>query len=203
MTRRFVTGLERFPRDQGIDLVSFSRGERKDDVTQKYLRGWSGGEGIGKAREKARVLRAQRRVDPVMGTASPELIPGTAMVNASCIYLVDDDFGPCLVKNVCDPNLARVRLHVPSNNTRCGFFNSPCAPRRPGPVGEFSGVCHRCRRSPLAATFHAGAAGPSRAVSIRAPRAAKSESAGRKRGGGQASGKVPPLSLIGTQEVKP
>ena len=101
MTRRFVTRLERFARDQGVDLVSFRRGERKDDVTQKYLRRWSDGEGvlyIGKAQEKARVLRTQKRVDPATGWASPELVPSTAMVNAFYIYLVDDDFGPCFIK---------------------------------------------------------------------------------------------------------
>ena len=101
MTRRFVTSLERFARDRGVDLVSFKRGERKDDVTQTYLRRWSGGEGvlyIGKAQERARVLRTQRRVDPATGKRSPELVPGTAMVNAYYIYLVDDDFGPCFIK---------------------------------------------------------------------------------------------------------
>ncbi len=101
MTRRFVTSLERFARDRGVDLVRFKRGERKDDVTSKYLRRWPGGEGvlyIGKAQEKARVLRTQRRVDPATGKASPELVASTAMVNAYYIYLVDDDFGPCFVK---------------------------------------------------------------------------------------------------------
>ena len=90
MTRRFVTSLEHFARDRGVDLVSFRRGERKDDVTQTYLRRWSGGEGvlyIGKAQERARVLRTQRRVDPATGKASPELVSSTAMVNASSISL--------------------------------------------------------------------------------------------------------------------
>ncbi len=46
ITRRFVMHLERFARDQGVDLVSFRKGERKDDVTQKYFCLWSGGEGF-------------------------------------------------------------------------------------------------------------------------------------------------------------
>ena len=33
------------PKRNGIDVVSFRRGERKDDRTQEYLRNWSGGEG--------------------------------------------------------------------------------------------------------------------------------------------------------------
>ena len=96
MTRRFVTSLERFARDQGVDVITFRKGERKDDVTQRYLRDWSGGEGvlsIGKAQEKARVLRTEKRRDPVTGRASPELVSSTAMVNAWSISLVDDDFG--------------------------------------------------------------------------------------------------------------
>ena len=44
------------------------------------------------------MLRTQRRVDPATGKRSPELVPGTAMVNAYYIYLVDEDFGPCFVK---------------------------------------------------------------------------------------------------------
>lgn len=55
---------------RGVDLVGFRKGERKDDVTKKYLRRWSGGEGvlyIGKTQEKTRVLRTIRRVDPAIG----------------------------------------------------------------------------------------------------------------------------------------
>ena len=63
MTRSFVAAIERFAKTEGLDLIAFERGERKDDRTQKYLRGWHGGEGvlyIGKAQERARVLRTRR-----------------------------------------------------------------------------------------------------------------------------------------------
>ena len=102
MTRRFTDSLERFARDQGVDVVSFRKGERKDDVTQGYLRSRpDDGEGVlyvGKAQEKARVLRTRKRIDPATGRASPELVDSTAMVNAWYVYLVDDDFGPCFIK---------------------------------------------------------------------------------------------------------
>ena len=56
MTRAFVKSIERFACDEGIDLVRFRKGERKDDGTQQYLRQWHGGEGvlyIGKSQEKS------------------------------------------------------------------------------------------------------------------------------------------------------
>ena len=100
MTRRFVAAMERFARDEGVDLVRFERHERKDERTQAYLRDFTATEGvlyIGKAQEKARVVRTERRVDP-LGGAYPWLVPSTAMVNHYYVYLVDDDFGPLFVK---------------------------------------------------------------------------------------------------------
>ena len=101
MTRRFTESLERFARDRGVDVVTFGKGERKDDVTQGHLRNRPDGEGvlyIGKAQEKARVLRTRKRIDPATGRASPELVDSTAIVYAFHVYLVDDDFGPCFIK---------------------------------------------------------------------------------------------------------
>ena len=46
MTRAFVMAVERFARDEGVDLVTFRKGERKDDRTQQDLRRWHGGEGL-------------------------------------------------------------------------------------------------------------------------------------------------------------
>ena len=57
MTRRFVNEWERYAQREGVDLIRFERGERKDERTQTYLRHWHGGEGvlyIGKAQERAR-----------------------------------------------------------------------------------------------------------------------------------------------------
>ena len=77
------------------------RGERKDDRTRQYLRRWSGGEGvlyIGKAQEKAKVVRTERRHDPATGDTYPWLAASTAMVNQFYFYAVDDDFGPFFLK---------------------------------------------------------------------------------------------------------
>ncbi len=67
MTRAFMANIERYGRDHGIDLIRFEKGKRKDDMTQDYLRKWRGGEGvpyIGKAQERARVVRTEKRRDP-------------------------------------------------------------------------------------------------------------------------------------------
>ena len=101
MTRRFVNELERYAEREGVDLIRFERGERKDERTQRYLRDWHGGEGvlyIAKAQERARVVRTERRHDPLTGAPYPWLVPSTAMVNHYYVYLVDDDFGPLFVK---------------------------------------------------------------------------------------------------------
>ena len=93
MTRAFVAKIERFARAEGVDLVTFKRGER----TQAYLRNWRGEEGvlyIGKAQERARVLRTVRNPE----TGQPLLGPGTAMVNHYYICAVDDEFGPFFIK---------------------------------------------------------------------------------------------------------
>ena len=101
MTRRFVADLEGFAKREGVDLIRFERGERKDERTKEYVRRWPGGEGvlyIGKAQERARVLRTERRHDPVTGAPYPWLADSTAMVNHYYVYLVDEDFGPLFVK---------------------------------------------------------------------------------------------------------
>ena len=53
---------------------------------------------IGKAQEKARVLRTEQRHDPATGASYPWLYSTTAMVNHFYFYAVDDDFGPFFLK---------------------------------------------------------------------------------------------------------
>jgi hypothetical protein len=38
MTERFLDAIKTFIRDQGLELVPFKKGQRKDDVLQKKLR---------------------------------------------------------------------------------------------------------------------------------------------------------------------
>src|ERR1700720_958561 len=38
MTEAFVRNIDQFINHESVDLVAFQKGQRKDDVTQKYLR---------------------------------------------------------------------------------------------------------------------------------------------------------------------
>jgi len=100
MSQHFVEAIERFVVTQGIDLVTFEKGQRKDDVAQQYLATFDGDEGvlfIGKAQEKASVFRTEKRRDAA-GKTYPWIIRSTAMVNHYYVYILDRDFGPLFVK---------------------------------------------------------------------------------------------------------
>src|ERR1700680_2321224 len=101
MTEAFVRNIEEFVDRQGIDLVSFEKGQRKDDGPQQYWQRFKGTEGVlyvGKAQEKARVTRTQRRRSAQTGQTYPWIVDGTAMVNHYYFYCVDEDFGPFFLK---------------------------------------------------------------------------------------------------------
>src|ERR1700682_3205720 len=100
MTERFVTAIDRFVETEHIDLVTFEKGQRKDDVAQQYLAAFTGEEGvlfIGKAQEKASVFRTDKR-RAHHGKTSPWIIRSTAMPTQYYIYVLDRDFGPLFIK---------------------------------------------------------------------------------------------------------
>ena len=100
MSERFVAALERFAETEGVDLVTFKTGQRKDDVAHTYLAKFQGEEGVlfvGKAQEKARVFRTEKRRDAA-GKKYPWIIRSTAMPNHYYGYVVDRDFGPLFIK---------------------------------------------------------------------------------------------------------
>lgn len=99
MSQQFIAAIERFVTTEGIDLVTFEKGQRKDDVAQQYLATFEGEEGVlfvGKAQEKASVFRTEKRRDA--RGVYPWIIRSTAMVNHYYVYLVDKDFGPLFIK---------------------------------------------------------------------------------------------------------
>src|SRR5882762_6747800 len=101
MTEAFDRDIEQFVSDEGVDLVAFAKGQRKDDVTQKYLRRFRKSEGVlyvGKAQERARVMRTERRASRVTGATYPWIVESTAMVNHYYFYCVDEEFGPFFLK---------------------------------------------------------------------------------------------------------
>jgi hypothetical protein len=100
MSEQFVKAIERFAETEGVDLVTFEKGQRKDDVAQQYLAKFAGEEGvlfIGKAQEKASVFRTEKRRD-AQGKRYPWIIRSTAMPNHYYVYILDRDFGPLFIK---------------------------------------------------------------------------------------------------------
>ncbi len=115
MTRKFVANIERFVKDNDIPLISFQKGQRKDDVAQEHYAKFQGEEGVvfvGKAQEKATVHRTETRRHPDSGRTYPWLVRSTAMVNQYYFYCIDKDFGPFFLK-VCSyfPYTARLCIN--------------------------------------------------------------------------------------------
>src|SRR5499427_5411159 len=101
MTETFVRNIEQFVAREGVDLISFEKRQRKDDVTQAYLRKFKKNEGVlyvGKAQEKARIMRTERRRCKRTGATYPWIVESTGMVNHYYFYCVDEDFGPLFLK---------------------------------------------------------------------------------------------------------
>jgi hypothetical protein len=101
ISRAFVADLHRFARGQGVPLVDFAKGGRKDDVAHEFLARFDGDEGvlfIGRAQERTAVFRTEKRRNPVTGATYPWIVRSTAMVNQFYVYAVDEDFGPFFLK---------------------------------------------------------------------------------------------------------
>src|ERR1700757_155327 len=101
MSRSFVTALERYVARHQLPLVQFRSGERKDAVMAEHLGRFGKDEGvvfIGKAQEKTKVFRTEKRLSPTTGNPYPWIVRGTAMVNHYYVYAVDRDFGPFFLK---------------------------------------------------------------------------------------------------------
>ncbi len=101
MSEAFVKGLKRYGADHDVPLIDFAKGQRKDDVAHEHLARCDGSEQvlfIGRAQEKIRIFRTERRLNPTTGAAYPWIVPATAMVNCFYVYAIDDDFGPFFIK---------------------------------------------------------------------------------------------------------
>ncbi len=101
MTHAFVAAIDRFVATHHLPVITFEKGLRKDEIAARHLAQFSGREGllfVGKAQEKTRVFRTQRRHNPQTGTPYPWLYRSTAMVNQYYFYLVDEEFGPMFIK---------------------------------------------------------------------------------------------------------
>ncbi len=101
ISKAFVAEMGAFAEREGVPVVPFRKGERKDDVAAEHLKRFTKPEGvlfIGKAQEKTPVFRTERRRNPETGVSYPWLVRTTAMVNHFYVYCVDRDFGPFFLK---------------------------------------------------------------------------------------------------------
>jgi hypothetical protein len=102
----FVKKMESFTDAGQIPVLTFRKGERKDDRAKEALAAFrkaGGTEGVlfvGKAQEKTPVVRTEKRHNPKTGRPYPWMVRSTAMVNHWYWYILDRDFGPLFLK-VC------------------------------------------------------------------------------------------------------
>jgi hypothetical protein len=101
MTKAFIASVEHFTQHNHIPLISFAKGQRKEDVALEYRARFQDSEGIlfvGKAQEKTPVFRTEKRKNPNTGQTYPWIVRSTAMVNQFYFYGIDEDFGPFFLK---------------------------------------------------------------------------------------------------------
>jgi hypothetical protein len=101
MTKAFVADIHGFVAARGLELISFAKGQRKDDLAQEFLAKFTEPEGVlfvGRAQEKAGVWHTQRRYNRVTGGSYAWLVRSTAFINFFYFYCVDADFGPFFLK---------------------------------------------------------------------------------------------------------
>src|SRR6516164_9913996 len=97
----FLQAIADFTAAQAIPVLTFAKGQRKDDVAAEHLVRFAQPEGVlfvGKAQEKTPVFRTEKRKSPKTGQGYPGIVRSTAMVNHYYFYCVDEDFGPFFLK---------------------------------------------------------------------------------------------------------
>jgi hypothetical protein len=115
ISHAFVQAIDGFAQQEGVEIVTFAKGQRKDDVTRERLRDFGQPEGvlyIGKAQERFASFRMIKKRSVHTGQSYPWFTRGTVMCNPYYFYLVDEDFGPLFIK-FCSyfPYTARVCLN--------------------------------------------------------------------------------------------
>src|SRR5262245_27598193 len=101
ISKTFITAVERFVEREGIPLITFTKGQRKDDIAKEYHAQYQGTEGIvfvGKAQEKTPVFSTEKRRNPDTGKRYPWIVRRTSLVNHFYFYGLDEDFGPFFLK---------------------------------------------------------------------------------------------------------
>ena len=115
MSKDFVKQIHTFAKQNELEIVHFTKGQRKDEVTLARLKAFHETEGvlyIGIAQEKFAGFRVRKKVSERTGTTFPWLYRSTVMCNQYYFYLVDEDFGPLFIKfSSYFPYTARISLN--------------------------------------------------------------------------------------------
>jgi hypothetical protein len=101
ITRRFVESIERYTQDNDIPMITFERGQRKDDIANQRRAAFARDEGVvfvGKAQEKCTVYRTEKRRNPRSRRTYAWIVKSTALVNHYYFYCLDREFGPFFLK---------------------------------------------------------------------------------------------------------
>jgi len=101
ISKRFISAIEDLAAAEQIPLITFRKGERKDDIAAEMRKSFEGEEGvvfIGKAQEKSPVFRTEQRTNQSTGFKYPWIVRGSGMVNQYYFYIIDWDFGPLFIK---------------------------------------------------------------------------------------------------------
>jgi hypothetical protein len=100
ISERFIRDTEAYARKHAVEILSFEKGQRKEDLAAERLAQFAGQEGvlfIGKAQEKVRTFRTEGRRN-AQGQTYPWIVESTAMVNQYYFYAVDEEFGLFFLK---------------------------------------------------------------------------------------------------------
>ena len=101
ITRRFVEFIERFAQDNQVPMITFAKGQRKDDIANQRRAAFTKDEGvvfIGKAQEKCTVYRTEKRHNARTHKSYAWIVKSTALVNHYYFYCLDRNFGPFFLK---------------------------------------------------------------------------------------------------------
>ena len=100
MLDRFVRAIKTYASTHAVPLITFERGQRKDDIVADYRARRPMAEGvvvIGVAQEKMRAFKAQKRSGP-QGGVTFDFSRQSVAVNHYYFYLQDPDWGPAFLK---------------------------------------------------------------------------------------------------------
>ena len=133
ISKSFIAAVDCFVKQEQIPLITFTKGQRKDDVTQEYRSCFNGTEGIvvvGKRKKRHPSSAPRSARNPQTGQKYPWIVRTTAMVNHYYFYGIDENFGPFFSRSAptspTTPSSASTAMSTSSNNwPRKGYPSWP------------------------------------------------------------------------------